>query len=372
MKSNVCSPSTVAGALPETSLSLDALEQILIQEEHEIARHRALQLAALELLDRSQVATADGARTLEDWLAARLDVGHDTSRRVVQAMRRTEHRPELREALARGDASFDRVEASARIAAPASDPLFRHLDVDGVRREAATRARIGAIEEHRDFLDNHLVMQPNLDQSRWRLWGGLDGVLGAIVDRALTDVADQLPIGPEAPMDQRWRRAMALTQLCVEAEPSPAQISVFIDAGVAVASNGEAGLLLEAGPTIGPDALRAILCDAFIDVTVVGGDGEPMRYGRRSRTIPPRLRRAIIRRDGNRCVVDGCSSRNRLQVHHVIPWSRGGLTDPDNLITVCWYHHHVAIHRSGLTPYRHPDHGRYRLGRRAPPRPPPD
>lgn len=58
-----------------------------------------------------------------------------------------------------------------------------------------------------------------------------------------------------------------------------------------------------------------------------------MTYGRQMRTIPPALRRVILHRDGNRCAADGCDSRNRLQIHHIIPWSEDGPTDPDNLIT---------------------------------------
>jgi len=351
--------------------SVDSLEQFLIEEERQIARHRSKQIAALELLDQAQVTTADGARNLSEWVAARLDLGLDTSRALVRTMRRIEHRPELREALGEGSTSFDRVEAASKIAEPGVDPLYLHLDVNGVRREAAKRVRVTSVGEERTFLDRHLVMQPTLDESWWRLWGGLDGVTGAIVDSALSVAADRLPVDPDTPQvhDTAWRKATALVQLCVSDNPAPAQVSVFIEAGLAAPTEGEAGVYLEAGPGIGRLALESLLCESSTDITVNTGQGEPMRYGRRSRTIPPRLRRAIIRRDGNRCVIDGCDSRNRLQIHHVIPWSQGGPTDPENLIALCWYHHQIAVRQHGLEPYRHREHGRYQLRRtgRAPP-----
>lgn len=357
--------------LPELDLSVDDLEQILIEVEHQIAKHRAVQIAALQLIDLAQVATADGARNLSEWVAGRLDVGLNTSRDLVRTMRRIEHRHDLRAALADGSASFDRVEAASRITESGPDPLSLHLDVNGVRREAAHRARTSREEERRSFLDRYLVMQPTLDQSWWKLWGGLDGVTGAIVDTALSEAADQLPVDPDGGQarDVAWRKATALAQLCVSDDPPPAQISVFIEAALAAPTDGEAGVYLEAGPGIGRLALEGLLCESFTEITVSSDGGEPMRYGRRSRAIPPALRRAIRRRDGNRCVIDGCDSRNRLQVHHVVPWSRGGATDPSNLITVCWYHHHIAIHQRGLEPYSHPEHGRIRLRRagRAPP-----
>ncbi|HEX6947845.1 MAG TPA: HNH endonuclease, partial [Acidimicrobiia bacterium] len=272
-------------------------------------------------------------------------------------------RPELREALLEGDSSFDRVVAASRITTDTTDPLFRHLDVAGVRREAARRREISSDEERRTFLDRFLVLQPSLDESWWKIFGGLDGMLGAVVDKALTEAVDQLPEDPEAPKDSAWRRATALALIAAGDGDTPAQVTVFVDADQA-ASSGRAGVYVESGPRIGQRMLQAILCDAVTEVVGVNGDGTPLRYGRRSRTIPPSLRRAIIHRDGNRCAITGCGSRNRLQVHHITPWSQGGRTDPDNLITLCWYHHHIAVHQHGLTPIRDPKTRRWTLTRR--------
>jgi hypothetical protein len=218
--------------------------------------------------------------------------------------------------------------------------------------------------------DRFLVLQPSLDQSWWKLFGGLDGVSGALVDKVLTETADQLPPLPDGTRgDSSWRRATALVQLAISDDPPPATISIFVDADHATASDGQSGITLEAGPRIGREALQAILCDAVTEITVTDQNGRPMEYGRRTRTIPPALRRAILHRDANRCTADGCDSRNRLQTHHIIPWSEGGPTDPDNLITLCWYHHHIVIHQQGFQPYHHPKHGRIRFRRpdRGPP-----
>ena len=107
----------------------------LVDAETEIARLRGVQLDVLEDLDRCQVATADGCRSLSEWTTARLDVHPDTAKSLVRTMRRTVDRPDLREALAAGDISFDRMEALSRI--PDDVGLLEHLDVAGVRREAA-------------------------------------------------------------------------------------------------------------------------------------------------------------------------------------------------------------------------------------------
>jgi len=275
-------------------------------------------------------------------------------------MRRTADRPDLRDALATGEISFDRVEALSRI--PDDVGFLEHLDVAGVRREAAKRARISSEDEYRTARDQFLVMQPSLDESWWKLWGGFDGATGALVDKVISERADDLPLLPDGTRgDSSWRKAMALAELCVSDDPPPAQLTVFVDTNQASPSHGQAGVVLEAGPRIGRDALEAILCEAVTEITGHSEDGTPMVYGRRQRTIPPALRRAIIHRDGNTCAGDGCPSTHRLQVHHINPWPQGGTTDPENLITLCWYHHQMVVHQQGFQPYQHPDHGRIRF-----------
>jgi hypothetical protein len=73
-------------------------------------------------------------------------------------------------------------------------------------------------------------------------------------------------------------------------------------------------------------------------VTVVeDASGVPLEVGRRSRTIPAALRRALHLRDRG-CVYPGCENR-RVDGHHVKPWSRGGATELTNLASLCRRHH---------------------------------
>ncbi|MGH8947162.1 MAG: HNH endonuclease, partial [Acidimicrobiia bacterium] len=334
-------------------------------------RLKSVDLEMLEELDRRQVATGDGAKSLSEWTAARLDLSQDSAKSLVQTMRRTAQRRDLRELLAAGEISFDRVEALSRISEEVG--LLRHLDVAGVLSEAAKRVRITAEDEVRSADDQFLVMQPSLDESSWRLWGGLDGYSGAIVDKALTEAADQLPTLPDGSRgDSSWRKANALVQLCVSDETPPAQVTVFVDTKQAVESNAETGVVLEAGPRVGKQALEAVLCDATVEVTARAEDGTPMVYGRSQRTAPPALKRALLYESEMMCQADGCTSRYRLQIHHVNSWAQGGETNPEDLIVLCWFHHQVVIHQRGYHIYRHPDHGRIRFrAPDTPARPPP-
>ena len=347
-------------------VSTDSLEQRVAADERLIARIRARQLGDLEELDRRQVATADGARSLSEWVAARLDVSLVTARSLVRTMRRTSGRADLRDVLSAGDVSFDRAEAVSRI--PENVGLLEHLDVGGVQREAAKRVRITVGDELGSVEDSFLVLQPSLDESWWRLWGGLDGHIGAIVDKALTEKADQLPDSPDGRRgSSSWRRAVALGEVCVSDTAPPVQVTVFVDTQQAAPTGGEAGVVLEAGPRVGRQVLEAVLCDATVEVVARTESGEYLDYGRRIRTATPTQKRALWDRYQGRCAADGCDSRYRLEAHHLTPWAQGGKTDLDGLVLLCWHHHQVVVHRQGFIIYQHPDTGRIRF--RKPPIP---
>jgi hypothetical protein len=55
-----------------------------------------------------------------------------------------------------------------------------------------------------------------------------------------------------------------------------------------------------------------------------------------NRHIPARLRRTVLERDGNRC--GKCGSFEKLEVDHVIPVAKGGLTLEENLQLLCATH----------------------------------
>ena len=72
-------------------------------------------------------------------------------------------------------------------------------------------------------------------------------------------------------------------------------------------------------------------------------------------TIPVHLRRAVRRRDRH-CRFPGCDlPAAGCDVHHLLPRSKGGPHALTNMLLLCWYHHHVAIHRSGWTLTLHAD-----------------
>jgi hypothetical protein len=65
---------------------------------------------------------------------------------------------------------------------------------------------------------------------------------------------------------------------------------------------------------------------------VLGADGEVLDVGRRQRTIPNQIRRALIVRD-RECAFPGCHRRPRqCHGHHVVSWAQGGPTSLDKAL----------------------------------------
>ncbi|MCB1246095.1 MAG: DUF222 domain-containing protein, partial [Acidimicrobiia bacterium] len=216
------------------------------------------------------------------------------------------------------------------------------------------RRRMNRVEEERAFRDRYVTLQPTLDESAWTLSGRLPGMLGRVVDKAISQKADELRLLPDAEASTRaQRQADALVMMLqdalehddcdVDTSRGSGHVTVFVDARSTDPEDVTTGIPF--GPNVGPNVLETLMCDGT--VRVIGmDDGEPIATSHSTRVIQPAVRDAVLFRDDG-CTIDGCASRYRLEPHHIVPWSEGGTHDPSNLTTLCWYHHHVAIHGHG-------------------------
>ena len=317
----------------------DQVEQAIREEEAIISRARARQMAWVRVADTMQLPSADGSRSMKEWLSGRLDVSSETASRIAGTAHLLGDRSDLSRALADGEVTFDRAEATARIPGADDEADLRGLDIHGLRRVAAKHRHMTRVDDHAAHRAQHLHLQPNLDESRWAVWGALDGYGGTVVSKVLNDEADDLRRMDDESGGLGYRRALALLKICEETRPGSVEspiITVFVDGN---------GIEIEGGGPAGPEILDKVACAGSLEV-IAENEGRPLAMGRRSRVIPRKLRRFVLHRDGG-CTADGCTSSYRLQPHHIIPWSEGGPTDAENLTTLCWFHHHVVVHGRG-------------------------
>src|SRR6266508_4676171 len=158
------------------------------------------------------------------------------------------------------------------------------------------------------------------------------------------------PVTRTADRPAAARRADALVAMAERALDGEAtdrgdrhQVVTHVDARV-LTDNADGRCELAEGPALAPETARRLACDGSEITMVDGPDGTPLDVGRKTRRIPPRLRRAVLARDGV-CVFPGCD-RPITEIHHRQHWSNGGRTDLANLDGHRKYHHRL-VHEGG-------------------------
>ena len=103
---------------------------------------------------------------------------------------------------------------------------------------------------------------------------------------------------------------------------------------------------LDDGRRLAPDTVRRIACDGSLLHITEDIAGNPLDIGRKTRAVPPAMRRALQARDGG-CRFPGCGHRRFVDAHHIKHWADGGETSIDNLVLLCRRHHRL-VHEGGF------------------------
>ncbi|MEQ1910689.1 MAG: DUF222 domain-containing protein [Vicinamibacterales bacterium] len=103
---------------------------------------------------------------------------------------------------------------------------------------------------------------------------------------------------------------------------------------------------------VSAETSRRLACDASVVVMHHHASSTVLDVGRKTRTVPPTIRRALLARDMS-CRFPGCTAR-RCDAHHITHWADGGATSLDNLALLC-RRHHRAVHEGGFGITQYPD-----------------
>jgi hypothetical protein len=118
---------------------------------------------------------------------------------------------------------------------------------------------------------------------------------------------------------------------------NPTEVIVHIEADDLSGTTGD-------GASVPAGTSRRLLCDAGVVAMVRGADGKTLDVGRKTRTIPTAIRRALAHRDKG-CQFPGCTHAI-VDGHHVEHWADGGETKLANLVSLCRTHHRF-VHEGG-------------------------
>ena len=229
-------------------------------------------------------------------------------------------------------------EAARDLAPPQADTAAQHLlavlDPDGSDRFDPRAVERREVSVQRDSTGMLLI--------RGQLDPGNAAPLIAALDHLSKpwprDDEDALPIADTRTKGQRTADALALmARLALEGLGTGSEVDrprVVIHAPL----HGPVADCDQTGPVSRPWLAR-LLCDAVLESVLVGRDDEVLNLGRARRTVTTHQRRALVARDGG-CAIPGCHAPGAwCDAHHVTWWSKGGVTDVDNLALVCGRHH---------------------------------
>ncbi len=365
------------------------------------SRISALRLRVLEQAQREDACTGQQAVS-EGWWAGAASVEHRRSRKdftLAKSLGTELHRTET--ALAAGEVTAAQAEviADAIRALPAS-----------VGREGREKAELHLLEQAAEFnpqqlkrLGKHLidVIDPDAAEARLakqleaeerraardcflqvfadekgvtRFRGAIPTLAGDQLLTALNAFASPRRPDPYAREDSTGKKvanAELLGQAFVELigrypterlpQSGGVNATILVTMSIETLLGGLESADLLTGHQLSPAEARRLACEAGLVPVVLGGDSQPLDYGRSKRFHTPGQRRLVFARDKT-CRAEGCEiPANWCHVHHEDPWLHGGPTSVEKGLTLC-SRHHTAAHEPRHQTTRAPD-GRLRFTR---------
>ncbi|MEZ4416330.1 MAG: DUF222 domain-containing protein [Gemmatimonadota bacterium] len=357
---------------------LDALEDLSdeiasLAAQISAATHR--QLALIAEFDQRRGWELSGHITCAHWLAWRTGIDLGSAREKVRAARALGRLPQISSAMRQGELSFSKVRALTRVAAEHNETELLEIaltstahQLERVVRGWKRHSRLDEQESERlRHLSRCLSVFPDED-GMMVLKGRLDPEVGALLMRALEAASDALFWkGPELEggdgVTPEQRRADAIGLLAERAlaaglvqegggPDAPVsgsraeryQVVLHVEADTLTA-DAEPGMSeLEDGTRVAAATSHRIACDASVVQITKSPNGRVLDVGRKTRSIPPSIRRALEARDKG-CRFPGCG-RRFTDAHHIQHWADGGHTSVPNLILTCRQHHRL-LHEGG-------------------------
>jgi hypothetical protein len=350
--------------------AIEAVEPVA--DERELAELLALRdrldariAERVDEVDRAELWRGDGSPSMTSWLKRHAGMTGKRARDCTRAGHLVGRCAAVREAWRSGRLAGGQVEAiTANVTPPLLGLFTEHaeavvghvadlgvVDTAKAMQHWAVRAKI-ALALGNDLPDEpaRTAFLSRLLQGRGRLDANLDAAAFEVVRTAM-----ELAARPDAEGEERTpaeRRADALVDICRffldhqklrlggRRRPHVDVIVDLLDLG-----DGTGGSTLDGHP-LDPATIKTVLCDANVHRVVTDGASSILDYGRATRTIAPAVFTSLVLRDSG-CRFPGCDRPPEwTEGHHVVPWESGGPTRLDNLVLLCWHHHHL-IHQRG-------------------------
>jgi hypothetical protein len=297
-----------------------------------------------------------GLGNCAEWLHYRCDFSMNAAREKVRVAHAMKTLPDIAAAFSSGRLSYSKVRAMTRVVGAHNEEellSFALKTTTACVEERCRELRCGTVDSldgaQRAFSSRSLRVTRNADRGVMTISIDLPMETGELVEKALDKARDDSVSKAEF-VDESWsaRQADALVSMAssylsgnVEKTRNTSDdylVTIHVDQSALANGDGRSSLPIE--------SVKRMCCDGHTVVLGESENGEPLNIGRKTRTVPTAIKRALIARD-KACSFPGCHHTRFVDAHHIRHWSAGGKTSLDNLMLLCSQHHKL-VHEGGF------------------------
>lgn len=330
--------------------------------------------------DKKEGWAGPGINSCAHWLNWKCGMSMGSARERVRVARALPKLPEISAAFSEGKVSYSKVRAMTRVATGKNENALLQIALHGTACHVETQVRlyrktkrIEALEEE-NLRHGHRELSWYIDDDDyWVFKGRFTAEQGALLQKALEAAGNQLfeeqrhvadgvaeevsssvPLDRTTPQPISQQRADELARVVegflasVKSDSTGGDrymINIHTDVETLKQNGTGAESEIEDCGHVPAETSRRMACDCSVVHWNDNKQGEPLNIGRKTRSIPPAIRRALNRRDHG-CRFPGCTCSRFVDAHHIQHWADGGETSMDNLVLLCRTHHRL-VHEAG-------------------------
>ena len=344
-------------SLNKDPLSIDELDRGIVSLSARINAATYELLVLVRQFDERAGWLKWGLANCAEWLHWRCDLSMSAAREKVRVAHALKTLPMITTAFSSGELSYSKVRALTRVARQDNeeDLLSFALRTTASRVEERCRElRCGTTESvnevNRAHANRSLRVHRDVERGMMTITVELPLETGALLEKALDRARDSTASQSPGLVDECWsaQQADALvtvanSYLSGDGERTAStsdnyRVTVHVDRTALVNNDGRSSLAIE--------SVKRLCCDSDAVAIVEDEKGEPLSVGRKTRTVPTAIKRALKARDTG-CKFPGCHHTRFVDAHHIKHWSAGGETSLDNLMLLCSRHHRL-VHEGGF------------------------
>ncbi|MDJ0708819.1 MAG: DUF222 domain-containing protein [Woeseiaceae bacterium] len=298
-----------------------------------------------------------GLDNCAEWLAWRCDISMTTALEKVRVARALKFLPLISGAFAAGELSYSKVRSLTRVAHGENEAKLVEFALRHTAAHVAQHCRelrCGSEESlgiaERAWAKRSLRVRHDHQRGVMSISIDLPVEAGQLLEKALDKARDDEVLEIPDLVATSWsvRQADAFMNVVMEylsgERPDGSSkdnylVTIHVDQSALAGREGRAAVPIE--------TVKRLCCDSKAVVLTENERGQPLSIGRKSRTVPAAIERAVRSRDNNTCRFPGCRNHRFLDCHHVEHWVNNGETEIGNLLLLC-SKHHTLVHEGGF------------------------